>query len=362
MQALPNFMKAVQLIGHGGFDKLKFRDDVAVPKPKDDEVLIKVSAAGINNTDINTRLGWYSKSIQTDTNEISKKNIKLNNDKDASWSGNSLIFPRIQGADVCGKIASVGKNINQSRIGERIIARSMQSNPNDISKVSCRVLGSEFDGGFAEYVTIRSDETFKINSKWTDIELASIPCAYSTAEGILHKANLHLDKIFINGASGGVGSAAIQLAKRRGAHITAQCSSSKIKKIKMIGADKVVSRDEDLILKFGKNHFDIVIDLIAGKKWSILLEILKPGGKYLTAGAIAGPIVNLDVRTLYLKDLTFYGCTHQPIEVFKNLIKYIENDEIKPLIYKTFSLEKIVDAQKEFLKKDFVGKIVIDIN
>ena len=95
--------------------------------------------------------------------------------------------------------------------------------------------------------------------------------------------------------------------------------------------------------------------------WKQLLDILKPGGRYVTAGAIAGPIVNLDIRTLYLKDLTFYGCTYQPLEIFKNLIKYIESNEIKPLIAKTFPLEKIVDAQKEFLSKKFIGKIVLEI-
>ena len=105
----------------------------------------------------------------------------------------------------------------------------------------------------------------------------------------------------------------------------------------------------------------MVVDLVAGSNWKQLLDILKQGGRYVTAGAIAGPIVNLDIRTLYLKDLTFYGCTYQPVEVFKNLIKYIENNEIKPLIAKTFPLEKIVDAQKEFLSKKFVGKIVLEL-
>ena len=106
----------------------------------------------------------------------------------------------------------------------------------------------------------------------------------------------------------------------------------------------------------------MVFDLVAGSGWDQYLEILKPGGKYVTAGAIAGPIVNLDVRTLYLKDLTLYGCTHQPVEVFQNLIKYIKNNEIKPLVAKTFSLEKIIEAQKEFLLKNFIGKIVLEIN
>ena len=354
-------MKGIHLIGHGGFEKLVLNLDIPKPEPKNDEVLIKVSAAGINNTDINTRIGWYSKSVTTDTNDGGEKGFTSSNDKDATWSGNALKFPRIQGADICGKIISVGKDVDQSRVGERVIVRSMQSDPNNLQKISSYVIGSEIDGGFAEYVAVRSSESFKINSDWSDVELASIPCAYSTAEGMLHRVNLKNEKVLITGASGGVGSAAIQLAKRRGAFVIAQCSKSKFEDIKKIGADEVADRNEDLINKLGINKIDVVVDLVAGSNWKQLLDILKPGGRYVTAGAIAGPIVNLDIRTLYLKDLTFYGCTYQPLEIFKNLIKYIENNEIKPLIAKTFPLEKIVDAQKEFLSKKFIGKIVLEI-
>ena len=98
---------------------------------------------------------------------------------------------------------------------------------------------------------------------------------------------------------------------------------------------------------------------VAGENWNQLLEILKFGGRYATSGAIAGPIVSLDVRTLYLKDLTFYGCTYQPIETFQNLIKYIETDKIKPLVAKTYPLKEIKKAQEDFLLKKHVGKLVL---
>ena len=344
MKNIPKTMHAVLLTGHGGLEKLEYKTDISVPVPKDDEVLIKVSAAGVNNTDINTRTGWYSKSTNNDG---------------SSWSGTPLKFPLIQGIDVCGTIVSVGSKINSSRIGERVIARPMQTDPKNPAKPNMITLGSEIDGAFAQYVAIRSSETFVINCKWTDAELGSIPCSYSTAEGLLHRVKLGAEKVFINGASGGVGSAAIQLAKRRGAHITAQCSSSKFNEIKKIGANEVVSRKTNLVSELGKNKFDAVIDVVAGENWTQLLEILKPGGRYATSGAIAGPMVSLDVRTLYLKDLTFYGCTYQPVEVFRNLIRYIEKGEIKPLVSKTYPLEKIKQAQEEFLAKKHVGKLVL---
>ena len=344
MKNIPKKMHAVLLTGHGGLEKLEYKTDIPVPVPKDDEVLIKVTAAGINNTDINTRTAWYS---------------KYKSNAGGSWSGAPLNFPRIQGADVCGFIVSVGSKVNNSRIEERVIARTMQTDPKNPASPNMVTLGSELNGAFAQYVTIRSSETFSVNCKWSDAELGSIPCSYSTAEGLLYRVKLGAEKIFINGASGGVGSAAIQLAKIRKADITAQCSSSKFNEIKKIGAKEVISRENDLIKELGKNKYDVVIDLVAGENWNQLIEILKPGGRYATSGAIAGPIVSLDIRKLYLKDLTFYGCTYQTIEVFKDLIRYIEKGQIKPLVAKTYPLKEIKKAQKDFLLKKHIGKLVL---
>ena len=344
--SIPKLMHAVILTGHGGIDKLEYKNNIDVPVPKEDEVLIRVKGTGVNNTDINTRIGWYSKSDDKNMN-------------DGSWSGNPLDFPIIQGADICGNIVAVGSQVNQSRIGERVIVRTMQTVPENQKNFSAWTVGSECNGGFAQYAAIRSSEAFVINSNWTDAEIASIPCAYSTAEGLLHRSQVEKEKVFITGASGGVGSAAIQLAKLRNATVIAQCSSEKKDEVKKIGADKIVFRDSDLIEELGKNSVDVVIDLVAGSNWKQLLDILKPGGRYATSGAIAGPIVELDVRTLYLKDLTLYGCTHQPKEVFTNLIGYIERNEIRPLVAKTYPLEDIKKAQEDFLSKKYTGKLVL---
>ena len=105
--------------------------------------------------------------------------------------------------------------------------------------------------------------------------------------------------------------------------------------------------------------FDVVIDLVAGPKWPELLDILRRGGRYAVAGAIAGPLVELDVRTLYLKDLTFYGCTYQEKIVFENLVSYVEHDEIRPLVSKTYPLSDIHKAQEDFIAKKFTGKLVL---
>jgi len=359
LKKFPKNMHAVILTGHGGFDKLEYKKNISIPIPKNDEVLIRVKGSGINNTDINTRIGWYSKSVTTYTNQGGIEGIAETKAEDGSWSGMPLIFPIIQGADVCGEVVEVGSKVNKSRIGERVLVRSMQENLSEGKKISCLTLGSELNGGFAQYTAIRSSEVFSINSDWSDSELASIPCAYSTAEGLLHRSQVREETVFVTGASGGVGSAAIQLAKRRGAKVIAQCSVEKNNEVKNLGIEKTVPRGCNLVKELGRNSVDVIIDLVAGKNWNQLLEILKPGGRYATSGAIAGPIVDLDIRTLYLKDLTFFGCTFQSKEVFLNLIRYIENNEIRPLVSKTYPLSDIIIAQKDFLSKKFFGKLVL---
>ena len=356
MSEIPNTMSAVLTTGHGGFDVLEHRNDIQVPTPESDQVLLRVLGAGINNTDINTRTAWYSKSVRDETNSDDSKGL----DDDGSWSGNPLNFPIIQGADCCGEIVAVGDDIDIKRIGERVLVRTMQQYAVDYRPFECWTMGSECDGAFAQYMVAFSDESYKIESNWSDIELASIPCAYSTAENLLERSNVkNSEVVLITGASGGVGSAAIQLAKRRGAKVIAIASAEKINDVKKIGADTVIKRGESLNGVLEAESVDVVIDLVAGGQWAELLDVLKKGARYAAAGAIAGPIVELDIRTLYLKDLTLMGCTFQDVQVFKNLIGYIERNEIKPLVAKSYPLKDIVNAQKDFLSKKYTGKLVL---
>jgi NADPH:quinone reductase-like Zn-dependent oxidoreductase len=215
MFTIPKNMKGIQLIGHGGPDMLQYRDDIPVPTPTSNEVLIRVSAAGVNNTDINTRIAWYSKSDSSSS--------------DASWSGNPLVFPRIQGADICGTIVAVGNNISRERIGERILIEPCLSEANGQQLSLSGYYGSECDGGFAQYTVVAAKHAYAVNSALSDIELASFPCSYSTDENMLTRAKVtSSDRVLISGASGGVGSAAVQLAKARGAYVIAITSPSEI--------------------------------------------------------------------------------------------------------------------------------------
>ncbi len=348
MSTLPKTMRGVWLTGHGDMDKLEIRQDIPVPVPGPQDVLIRVAAAGVNNTDINTRVAWYSK--QDGASD------------DASWSGQAIGFPRIQGIDVCGYIAAVGSEVDRDRIGERILIEPC------LREVGGRILeqpwflGSECDGGFAEYTVVASRHACKINSTLSDIELASFPCSYSTAENCLTRASVKADdRVLITGASGGVGSAAVQLVKARNAHVIAVTSPLKSDSLLELGADQLLFREDNFVEKLGANSVDVVIDLVAGNQWPQYLEVLRPGGRYAVAGAVAGPIVKLDVRTLYLKDLSMFGCTSLEPHVFENLIRTIEQGRISPVVARSFDLEEIHDAQKMFIAKQFTGKIVLSI-
>ena len=338
---------------------LRYRADVPTPVARAGEVLIRVAAAGVNNTDINTRIGWYSKTAGDAIGASGADGFNRIDAADAGWSGAALDFPRIQGADCCGRIVAVGKGVGRGRIGERVIVRNMLRSPVDYRPYECWTLGSECDGAFAQYVKAPARETYRVECDWTDAELASIPYAYSTAENMLHRASVGEERVLVTGASGGVGSAAVQLAKRRGAQVIAVASTDKADAVRSVGADEVVDRNADLLSALGRDSIDVVVDLVAGPSWSRLLDVLRRGGRFASAGAIGGPLVELDVRTLYLKDLTLFGCTFQEDVVFGHLVSYIERGEIRPLVAKTFLLSEIGRAQEEFLAKRFTGKLVL---
>jgi len=151
----------------------------------------------------------------------------------------------------------------------------------------------------------------------------------------------------------------VQLAKWRGATVTAIAGKSKMAQVRAIGADRVIERDADLVRLLGEASVDLVVDNVAGPAFAAMLKLLKRGGRYVSSGAIGGPLVTLDMRTFYLKDLTLIGCTAWDAPVFPNLVRAIESGAIRPLVAGTFPLEHIAQAQREFLEKKHVGNFVL---
>jgi NADPH:quinone reductase-like Zn-dependent oxidoreductase len=351
-------MKAVLLKGHGGFDQLEYREDVIKPVPLSDEVLIRVLAAGVNNTDINTRTAWYSRSVTDGTAAGGTQGFAGARSEDSGWTGKPPSFPRIQGADACGTIVAVGNEVDAARIGERVLIEPVFASRGD--RYIATYFGSECDGAFAEYARAPAVHAYSVSSTLSDAELACFPCAYSAAENMLTRLNVTAgETVLVTGASGGVGLAAIQLARRREATVLAIASGAKASAVYSLGASHVYPRDADLPAALGREKVDAVVDVVGGEQFPALLEVLKRGGRYAVAGAIAGPTVPLDLRTLYLKDLRFFGCTVLEPKVFERLVSYIGNGEIRPLIASIHPLSAIVEAQKEFLEKRHAGKIIL---
>jgi len=338
---IPKAMTAVVLTGHGGTDRLEVRDDVAVPSPDPDQVLIRVSAAGVNNTDINTRTGWYSRDEE---------------EAQTAWSGKPLTFPRIQGADCCGRIVAVGAHVDPARVGQRVVVRTMQEPDASGSPVT---LGSEIDGAFAEYVVTRSTEAFSIDSPLDDTILGALPCSYSTAEGLLQRAGLRDERVLITGASGGVGSAAVMLARLRGAHITAVVGPGKADQVRALGADVILDRDSADLDDLPANTMDVVLDVVGGDSFPALLKALRPRGRYAVCGAVGGAHVDLDLRDLYLKDLSLLGATFHDRSVFADLVRHVESGALTPIVAATYPLADIATAQQTFSRHEHVGKLVL---
>jgi NADPH:quinone reductase-like Zn-dependent oxidoreductase len=346
-------MMAVVTTGTGGYDRLDYRR-VPKPVPGAGEVLLRVLAAGVNNTDINTRLGWYSSSVTGGTDET----IGEEDRADGGWN-DATPFPFIQGTDCCGQVLAIGAGVRGPDVGARVIVRSCMRR-SGFNSLEMTWLGSDFDGAFAQYVKVPAAEVFAVDCDWSDAELASIPCAYGTAENMVHRAGVSEGtRVLVPGASGGVGSAVVQLCARRGADVTAITSPGKETALAEIGAHRTLTRSDDPVAVLGENSIDVVIDNVAGPGFGAMLRLLRPGGRYLSSGAIAGPVVSLDMRDMYLKDITLIGCTAWDEPVFPNLVSYIERGEIRPLVAACYPLDRIAEAQTAFQTKQHLGKIVL---
>ena len=353
MDTVSRTMSAVLLTGHGDLDKLVYRTDVPVAQPVAGEVLIEISACGMNNTDVWVRQGAYG--TENDASAVS------------SWRRQdpTLTFPRIQGTDIVGHVVAVGAGVADSRIGERVMVDFSIYNREDDSLADIDYIGHGRDGGYAEYVAVPAENAHVVNTDMTDVELATFCCAYLTGEQMLERAGLKSgERVLVTGASGGVGSGIVQLARARGAIPYAVVGAGKEQALLDIGAEAVITRgDGDLVTAVERvlngKPIDVVADLVGGLLFNDLLRILRPEGRYTTAGAIGGPVVQLDLRTMYLKQLQLHGSSQGTRGDFRRIVRYIEEGKIKPLVGGVYPLSEFHRAQSDFMAKAFVGNLVV---
>jgi len=290
-------MMAVVTTGNGGLDKLDYRD-VPVPRPGPGELLLRILAAGVNATEINTRLRWYSSSVTASTQNAAEAEERAAVAKDdGGWSA-ATPFPLIQGTDCCGRVVEVVPGDDESMIGRRVLVRPCMR-PLGFGSMETIWMASDFDGAFAQFVKVPAAEVFAVECALGDAELGAIPCAYGTAENMLHRAGVTgAEHVVVTGASGGVGSAVVQLAKRRGAAVTAVAGRAQTEQVRAIGADRVIDRDDDIVVALGERSVDVIVDNVAGPAFGGLLDVLKRGGRYVSSGRHRRP--DRDARQTHL--------------------------------------------------------------
>lgn len=341
-------MRAARIVRHGGLEALETAE-APVPVPRAGEVLVEVRAAALNNTDLWTREGAYGRPGEPTAL--------------SGWRG-PIDFPRIQGADAAGRIAAVGPGVDEGLAGRRVVVDPAIYDGDGPDANPVGLMGSERDGGYAEYVTAPAERAHDVTeSPLTDDQLAALPTAYGTALGMVERARLrHGQTVLVSGASGGVGIAAVQIARAYGARVVAVSSGSKIGPVREAGAHEVVDRARDVaeqVRAAAPEGIDVALDVVAGDLVSEGLPLLREGGRWVVAGALGGYGVAFDVRRLYLHNAQLIGSAMHTPEHFALLMDLARRAEIRPVIAAAFPLDRAAAAQEALARREHVGKIVL---
>lgn len=342
-------MRAAVITRHGGLDAIELRD-LPLPRPAPGEVLVRVDAAGCNNTDLWTREGSYGAADDPDAK--------------AGWLG-PLDFPRVQGGDVAGSVVASGDATTADLVGSRVLVDPANYDGTGPDARPVDVLGSERDGGFAEHVVVPGARAHPVDdSPLADVELAALPIAYETALGMLDRGSVSDGQtVLVTGASGGVGLAAAQLANARGARVVAVCSGDKRDAVTGAGADVVVDRRRGHVIadaaEAAPAGYDAVVDVVAGAVVGQGLGLLRTGARWVVAGALGGWAVDLDVRRLYLANLALVGSTMHTPRIFDQLVDIARRGIVRPVVAATFGLAEVPEAQRRLALRRHVGKLIV---
>lgn len=362
----PATMAAVQLVGHGGVDQLQYSTEVPVPQPGQGDVLVQVTATAKNNTDRKAREGLYPTKDKGDVTSF-------------QMGGEAtLTFPRIQGADIVGRVVAVGEGVSESRMGERGLL-DFNLYPDDQRDINLTpdYYGHGADGGFAEYVALPSDQFHRVdNPELADAELASMGmCSYQTAFHMLTVAGVAAgERVLVSGASGGVGTALIQLCRIIGAIPYALSQQDKADALLALGAEAVLDRSdmsqftEQVKALTGGKPIDAVMDLVGGEMTDAFIDTMifdmKQRSTYprlSIAGASGGNLSEIMWTRVYLYQVQVFGVSHGTREEAEQLIAWIREGALKPVLHAAFPLSHLREAEEYFVHRgsNYLGKIVI---
>ncbi|WP_240894147.1 zinc-binding dehydrogenase [Halomonas alimentaria] len=362
---VPATMSAMLLTGHGDVDKLVYRDDVPTPQPGPGEVLVRVTATAKNNTDRKAREGLYP--------------VKKGEVTSFAMGGEpTLTFPRIQGADIAGRVVAVGEGVDPARLGERgLLDFNLYPDARRDINLTPDYYGHGADGGFAEYVAVPSDQFHHVpNPELSDAELAALGmCSYQTAYHMMTSARVSAgERVLVSGASGGVGTALIQLCRIVGAIPYAVSQPEKAAALKALGAEAVIDRGdldgfaERVLAATGGAPIDAVMDLVGGEMTDCFIDTMIQDMKARTsyprlsiAGASGGNISEILWTRIYLYQVQIFGVSHGTREEAEQLIAWIRSGELRPVLHAAFPLSELHAAERYFVSRgsNFLGKVVI---
>ena len=331
-------MKALILSEHGDVDKLHV-GEMPIPKAVPGHVVIRVRASSFNYHDVFTVKGM---------------------------PGIKVPLPVVIGLDMAGEITEVGDNVENWSVGARVLVNPLNKKKG--------LMGEMLDGGMAQYCLVSADQLIAMPEGVTFEEAASLPVAYGTAHRMLvtHKTIKPGDRVVILGASGGVGTGCVTLAKMLGAEVIAAAGSAdKAERLKAMGADHVINyRDTDfskwVIEKYGKPQrrsyeggADVVINFTGGDTWVPSLKCIKRGGSLLVCGATAGHDPKEDLRYIWSFEIRVIGSNSFYDDNLAALMELIRTKKIAVQIDKVLPLEQAAEGLRMIRDREVLGKIVV---
>jgi len=338
--ALPSTMKALVLAAHGDLDQLTVVSDKPVPRATPGHVVIRVRASSFNYHDVFTVKGM---------------------------PGIKVPLPVVIGLDMAGEVAEVGEGVAPWKVGDRVLV-----NPLNREK---GLMGEMLDGGMAQYCAVSAQQLLALPDGVSFDDASALPVAYGTAHRMLvtHRTVKAGDRVLILGASGGVGTASLLLAKQLGAEVIACAGSDeKTEQLKALGADHVVNyKTTDFskwaVATFGKPQrrsleggVDVVVNFTGGDTWVPSLRCLKRGGILLVCGATAGHDPAEDLRYIWSFELKVIGSNSFYDENLRALLDHIAAGELKPAIDRAVPLEEAAEGLRLIRDREVLGKVVVN--